>query len=118
MSRRVNCASSRDNKGFLLDQQGLSSSTGGCYCGRVRASPGLAQREALRSVESQHVETAELRASPEGRGGDVSIQLPRAVHAVETNMLEDIIFGPIGHGQAIRFHMKPWEIKTLRLARR
>jgi hypothetical protein len=98
MSRRVNCASSRDNKGFLLDQEGLSSSREGCCCDRVRASPGLAQGEALRSLESQHVENAELRASPKGREGDVSIQLPRAVHAVETNMLEDIILGPIGEG--------------------
>jgi hypothetical protein len=79
---------------------------------------GVAQGEALRSVESQHVETAELRASPEGREGDVSIQLPRAVHAVETNMLEDIILGPIGHGQATHLHMKPWEIKKVRWARR
>jgi alpha-mannosidase len=54
----------------------------------------------------------------EGREGDVSIQLPRAVRAVETDMLEDIILGPIGEGQSIHFHMKPWEIKTLRLARR
>jgi alpha-mannosidase len=54
----------------------------------------------------------------EGREGDVSIQLPRSVRAVETNMLEDIILGPIGEGQTIHFHMKPWEIKTLRLARR
>jgi hypothetical protein len=30
MSRRVSCASSRDNKGFLLDQEGLSSSRGVC----------------------------------------------------------------------------------------
>jgi alpha-mannosidase len=54
----------------------------------------------------------------EGREGDVSIQLPRAVRAVETNMLEDIILGPLGEGQTIHFHMRPWEIKTLRLARR
>jgi alpha-mannosidase len=54
----------------------------------------------------------------EGREGDVSIQLPRAVRAVETNMLEDIILGQIGEGQTIHFHMKPWEIKTVRLARR
>ena len=94
MSSRVNCASSRDNKALLLDQEGLSSSTGGCYCGRVRPS-GLARGEALRSVKAKHVETAELCASPKERKGDVSIQLPRAVRAVETNVLEDIIFGPI-----------------------
>jgi alpha-mannosidase len=54
----------------------------------------------------------------EGREGDVSIELPRAVRALETNMLEDVIVGPIGEGQTIHFHMRPWEIKTLRLARR
>jgi alpha-mannosidase len=53
----------------------------------------------------------------EGREGDVSIQLPRAVRVVETNLLEDIELGPIGDGQDIHFHMKPWEIKTLRIAR-
>jgi len=53
----------------------------------------------------------------EGREGDVSIQLPRAVRVVETNLLEDIVLGPIGDGQDIHFHMKPWEIKTLRIAR-
>jgi alpha-mannosidase len=53
----------------------------------------------------------------EGREGDVSIQLPRSVRAVETNLLEDTILGPIGEGQTIHFHMKPWEIKTLRFAR-
>jgi hypothetical protein len=66
-------------------------------------------------VEPQHPETAELRASLEGREGHVSIQLPRAVHTVETNMLEDTILGPIGEGQTIHFRMKPWEIETLRL---
>ena len=50
-----------------------------------------------------------------GEEGDVSIQLPRAVRAVETDLLEETI-APVGEGQTIRFHMKPWEIKTLRLA--
>ena len=53
----------------------------------------------------------------EGREGDVSIQLPRSVRAVETNLLEDTVLGSIGEGQTIQFHMKPREIKTLRLAR-
>jgi alpha-mannosidase len=54
----------------------------------------------------------------EGREGDATIQLPRSVRVVETNLLEDTVLGSIGEGQTIRFHMKPWEIKTLRLARR
>jgi alpha-mannosidase len=54
----------------------------------------------------------------EGREGDASIQLPRSVRVVETSLLEDTVLGTIGEGQTIRFHMKPWEIKTLRLARR
>jgi alpha-mannosidase len=52
----------------------------------------------------------------EGREGDVTIRFPYAVNAVETNLLEDTI-GPAGEGETIRFHMKPWEIKTLRLKR-
>jgi alpha-mannosidase len=54
----------------------------------------------------------------EGREGGVSIQLPRSVRAVETSLLEDTILGPIGEGETIHFHMKPWEIKTLRFTRR
>jgi alpha-mannosidase len=54
----------------------------------------------------------------EGREGEVSIELPRSVKAVETNLLEDSVLGTIGEGRTIHFHMKPWEIKTLRLARR
>ena len=53
----------------------------------------------------------------EGREGEVTIQLPRSVRAVETNLLEDTILGSIGEGETLHFHMKPWEIKTLRLAR-
>jgi alpha-mannosidase len=52
----------------------------------------------------------------EGREGDVTLQLPRRVRATETDLLEETI-GPVGEGQTIRFHMKPWEIKTLRLSR-
>ncbi len=52
----------------------------------------------------------------EGREGEVSTQLPFKVRAVETNLLEDSI-GSVGEGSTIRFQMKPWEIKTLRLTR-
>jgi alpha-mannosidase len=50
----------------------------------------------------------------EGREGDVSVQLPFKVRAVETNLLEETT-GPIGEGETIQFHMKPWEIKSVRL---
>jgi alpha-mannosidase len=53
----------------------------------------------------------------EGREGDVTIELPRKVRATETTLLEDVSVGPIGEGTTIQFHMKPWEIKTLRLER-
>ena len=53
----------------------------------------------------------------EGREGEVTIQLPRHVLATETTLLEDVSVGPVGEGTTIRFHMKPWEIKTLRLSR-
>jgi alpha-mannosidase len=53
----------------------------------------------------------------EGREGDVTIELPRKVRATETTLLEDVSVGPVGEGTTIQFHMKPWEIKTLRLAR-
>jgi len=53
----------------------------------------------------------------EGREGDVTVELQRPVRATETTLLEDISVGPVGEGTTLRFHMKPWEIKTLRLAR-
>ena len=53
----------------------------------------------------------------EGREGDVTIHLAHPVHATETTLLEDVSVGPVGDGATITFHMKPWEIKTLRLAR-
>lgn len=53
----------------------------------------------------------------EGREGDVTIELPRSVKATETTLLEDVIVGPAGEGTKITFHMKPWEIKTLRFAK-
>jgi len=52
----------------------------------------------------------------EGREGDVTLELPRAVRASETTLLEDVPVGPVGEGTTIHFHMKPWEIKTLRLS--
>ena len=52
----------------------------------------------------------------EGREGDVTVQFPYPVKATETDLLEETI-GPVGEGQSITFHMKPWEIKTLRLKR-
>ena len=54
----------------------------------------------------------------EGREGDVTLELPRSFKVEETNLLEDGIVGPVGEGSSIHFHMKPWEIKTLRLARK
>jgi alpha-mannosidase len=53
----------------------------------------------------------------EGREGDVTVELPRSVRATETTLLEDVIVGPAGEGTTLKFHMKPWEIKTLRLAK-
>jgi alpha-mannosidase len=52
----------------------------------------------------------------EGREGDVSVQLPFKAKAAETNLLEETI-GPIGEGETLQFHMKPWEIKSIRLTR-
>ena len=52
-----------------------------------------------------------------GREGDVTIQLAHPVRATETTLLEDVNVGPVGEGTTIKFHMKPWEIKTLRLAK-
>jgi alpha-mannosidase len=53
----------------------------------------------------------------EGREGEVTIELPRRMRATETTLLEDVNVGPVGEGTTIHFHMKPWEIKTLRLSR-
>jgi len=53
----------------------------------------------------------------EGREGDVTVELPHSLKAVETNLLEDTVLGPIGEGTSIHFHMKPWEIKTVRCAK-
>ena len=53
----------------------------------------------------------------EGREGDVTVELPRRVRATETTLLEDVSIGPIGEGATLHFHMKPWEIKTVRLTK-
>jgi len=53
----------------------------------------------------------------EGREADVTIHLPHAVKATETTLLEDVLVGPVGEGTTLKFHMKPWEIKTLRFAK-
>jgi alpha-mannosidase len=50
----------------------------------------------------------------EGREGEVNLELPFQARVVETNLLEDTL-GPVAEGRTIRFRMKPWEIKTLRL---
>jgi len=54
----------------------------------------------------------------EGREGDVTLELPRPVRVLETNLLEDMEVKPLAEGKTIKFHMKPWEIKTLRLVNR
>jgi alpha-mannosidase len=73
---------------------------------------------AMKQMEGFYNKDAILRFFEcEGREGDVSIELPRPIRVVETNLLEDTVLGAIGEGQTIHFHMKPWEIKTLRFAR-
>ena len=52
----------------------------------------------------------------EGRDEDVTLELPRPVVASETNLLEETT-GPIGQGARLTFHMKPWEVKSIRLSR-
>lgn len=52
----------------------------------------------------------------EGRPGEVSLEFPFKVRAVEANLLEDMT-GPLGEGSRIKFSVRPWEIKTVRLAR-
>jgi alpha-mannosidase len=53
----------------------------------------------------------------EGREGDVTIEFPRKLRVTETTLLEDVAVGPVGEGTTVQFHMKPWEIKTLRFTR-
>lgn len=47
----------------------------------------------------------------------MTVEVPFNLRATETNLLGDIIVGPVGEGSTIRFRMKFWEIKTLRLSR-
>ena len=54
----------------------------------------------------------------EGQEGNVTIQLPRFFKVEETNLLEDTVLAQVGEGDSISFHMKPWEIKTLRFIRK
>ena len=71
---------------------------------------------ALKQMEGFYDTDAIARfVETEGREGDVTIELPRKVVATETTLLEDVNVGPVGEGSKIQFHMKPWEIKTLRL---
>lgn len=73
---------------------------------------------ALKQMEGFYDHDAIARfVEVEGREGDVTIHLPQPVRATETTLLEDVPVGPVGEGTAITFHMKPWEIKTLRLAK-
>lgn len=73
---------------------------------------------ALKQMEGFYDTDAIARfAEIEGREGDVTVELPRQVVATETTLLEDVSVGPVGEGTTIKFHMKPWEIKTLRLAK-
>jgi alpha-mannosidase len=72
---------------------------------------------AMKQMEGFYDRDAILRFFEcEGREGDVTIHLPFPVRASETNLLEETT-GLVGEGQTIRFQMRPWEIKTLRLAR-
>jgi alpha-mannosidase len=72
---------------------------------------------AVKQMESFYDRDAIVRLFEyEGREGDVTLDLPYCVQATETNLLEEAI-QPVGEGKSIRFRMKPWEIKTLRLAR-
>lgn len=71
---------------------------------------------AMKQMEGFYDRDAILRFFEcEGREGDVAIHLPFRVRASETNLLEETS-GVVGEGETIRFRMRPWEIKTLRLA--
>ena len=73
---------------------------------------------ALKQMEGFYDKDAIARfVECEGRDGDVAIALATKVRATETTLLEDVSVGPLGEGTTIQFHMKPWEIKTVRLAR-
>lgn len=71
---------------------------------------------ALKQMEGFYDTDAIARfVETEGREGDVTVVFPGPVRATETTLLEDVEVGPVGEGTTIHFHMKPWEIKTLRL---
>jgi alpha-mannosidase len=73
---------------------------------------------AMKQMEGFYDHDAVLRfVELEGREGDVTVELPHSFKAVETNLLEDTALGPMGEGTSIHFHMKPWEIKTVRFAK-
>jgi len=73
---------------------------------------------AMKQMEGFYDKDAILRFyETEGRDGEVTAEFPRAVRATETNLLEDTISGVHAEGETIHFHMKPWEIKTFRVAR-
>ncbi len=73
---------------------------------------------AMKQMEGFYDKDATLRFyETEGRDGEVTAEFPRAVRATETNLLEDTISGAQAEGETIHFHMKPWEIKTFRVAR-
>jgi alpha-mannosidase len=73
---------------------------------------------AMKQMEGFYNTDAILRFyETEGREGDVTVEFPRSLRVTETNLLEDTVVGPIGEGDTVRFHIKPWEIKTLRLAK-
>lgn len=72
---------------------------------------------AMKQMEGFYDKDAIMRFyETEGRDGEVTVTFPRAVHVTETNLLEDVVLGSVGEGRTIRFHVKPWEIKTLRVA--
>ena len=73
---------------------------------------------AMKQMEGFYNTDAILRFyETDGREGDVTVEFPRSLRVTETNLLEDTVVGPIGEGDTVRFHIKPWEIKTLRLAK-
>ena len=115
------------NSPLLAKQEPLHESPQEIWAGR---KGGLPDAYSFIKTDSDHVVLYALKQMEgfydrdaiarfvecEGREGDVTIHLPRQVRATETTLLEDISVGPVGEGTTIHFHMKPWEIKTLRLA--
>ncbi|MGD0732934.1 MAG: glycoside hydrolase family 38 C-terminal domain-containing protein [Terracidiphilus sp.] len=74
---------------------------------------------AFKQMEGFYDKDAIMRiVEVEGREGDVTVEFPRPVHVTETTELEDVPVGPVGDGTTVKFHIKPWEIKTLRVARK